>query len=214
MGRIRAVAAQINLRGWCEANAGNISVNVSPELNSIIGDTAQWFIVSRTGSRYRDLAVDPLCNLVLISIQNGLEHIHPQGGKPTSEWLCHLSLQQHFLSENRDDRVVLHSHPASVIVLGGLELYQNEGLLNQALDDALPELHLYLPQGVATTPTSPPGSKELAECSLRAIGSRKVLVWQGHGIVSTGLDPDEALDFMEVAEKAAQVLLRKFSLTK
>lgn len=214
IGQIRSVAAQINLRGWCEANAGNISVNVSTQLNSLLDDEARWYLVSRTGSRYRELAIDPLPHLVLISIRSKQEEVHPLGSKPTSEWVCHRQLQQHFMSTSRNDRVVLHSHPVSIIVLSRIKIYQNEKLLNQALDEALPELNLYLPQGVAISLYAPPGSEELAECSLQAIGSRKALIWQGHGIVSTGETPDEALDLMEVVEKAAQVLLSKFSLTK
>lgn len=65
--RISAVAAQINLHGWAEANAGNISVDVSSLLGSEQGASKDWYLVSRSGSRYRDLAADPLSVLLLIS---------------------------------------------------------------------------------------------------------------------------------------------------
>lgn len=212
--RISLVSAQINLHGWAEANAGNISVNISETVNELLETSGNWFLVSRTGSRYRDLARDPIPNLVLISLDQDNEIILPQDAKPTSEWGCHRRLQQLLQARNDGSKVVLHSHPAEIILLSQLDIYQDEATLNQALAEALPELTIYLPGGISTTHYSAPGSQELADCSVSALGERKVLIWQGHGIISTGRNPDAALDLMEVAAKAAAVLLAKFSLTK
>lgn len=214
LARISLVAAQINLHGWAEANAGNISVNISDTVNKLLDTTGNWFLVSRTGSRYRDLARDPVPNLVLISQDQDRELILPPEAKPTSEWGCHRLLQQLLRDREDGSKVVLHAHPAEIILLGSLDIYNDETALNQALAEALPELSLYLPEGISRSPYAAPGSQDLADCSLAALGKRKVLIWQGHGIVSTGTDPDAALDLMEVATKAAGILLAKFSLTK
>lgn len=210
---IQAVAAQINLRGWCEANAGNISINVTRIFQSLIPGESRWYLVSRTGSRCRQLAQDPLPGLVLICVLGKKSILYPPEATPTSEWGCHKKLQEHFTKRGLEEKVVLHSHPASVILLSQMEIYADGKNLNQALAEALPEFSLYLPRGVACVPSAPPGSIELAEATVNYVKNQKVLFWQGHGMLSCGEDPDQALDRMEVAVKATEILLRKFCLT-
>ncbi len=211
---LRQVAEQINLRGWAEANAGNVSVNVSAEANQLFGQACQWFLVSRSGSRYRQLAHDPLPQLVLARMDGRHEDYCPADAIPTSEWSCHRLLQRHFLEQDSRDRVVLHAHPNSVILLSQMDLYRDESAVNALLKASLDELELFLPEGVATVPKAHPGSQELAELSLSALGNRKALIWQGHGLVCTGPSVNQALDIMEVVEKAATIALCKFNLTK
>ncbi len=211
---LRLVAEQINLRGWAEANAGNISVNVSGKAAALFGGEDQWYLVSRGGSRYRQMARDPLPHLVLVRVDENGEEYFPAEARPTSEWGCHRLLQKHFLATGRPDKVVLHAHPSSIILLSQLGLYNDNEAVNSLLKAALAELELFLPDGVATTLSAPPGSQQLAKDSFDAIGLCKSLIWQGHGLVCTGKTPDEALDYLEVVEKAANIALYKFLLTK
>jgi rhamnulose-1-phosphate aldolase len=211
---LRAVAEQINLHGWAEANAGNVSVNVSAEAQELFGADHNWFLVSRSGSRYRQMARDPLSQMLLVRINGSSEKHYPETAKPTSEWSCHKLLQKHFLETGRADKVVLHAHPNSIILLSQLNLYADESALNALLREALAELELFLPEGIAAPAAAPPGSQELAELSLRAIKQRKALIWPGHGLVCTGISANTALDHLEVVEKAAAIALYKFLLTK
>lgn len=210
--RIKAVAAQINSSGWAEANAGNISVNVTTELQDWAAPGLQLYLVSRTGSRYRDLACDPFANLVLALVDGAGWKTVPPDCRPTSEWLCHLMLQQRFLASITEDKVVLHAHPNSVILLSQTDICSDLETLNSSLNQALPEFELFLPDGVAIAPHYPPGSQALAECSLVVIGARKALIWQGHGLICAGPSPDAALDLMQVVDKAASILLGKMML--
>lgn len=203
----------ISVRGWGEANAGNLSLNLTETLTPHFG-AGPWFLVSQTGSRWRHVARKPLPHFVLIRINGEEEEYFPATAKPTSEWSCHRLLQKHFLATGREDKVVLHSHPNSVILLSQMDFAKNEDILNSRLQDALAELQLFLPDGVAITGAALPGSQQLALGSLDVIGSRKALIWQGHGLVCTGKHLDEALDYMEVVEKAAAIALGKFFLTK
>ncbi len=211
---LRGVAGQINLRGWAEANAGNVSVNIGEIAGELYGREGQWFLVSRSGSRYRQMANDPLPHLVLVRMDEKGEEYFPANVRPTSEWTCHKLLQGHFREMGRADKVVLHAHPNSVIVLSQMAVYKDERELNKLLRQALAELEIFLPEGVATTSSAPPGSNELAHCSLKAIGSRNALIWQGHGLLCTGRNLNEALDYFEVVEKAATIALKRFCLTK
>lgn len=209
LARISAVAAQINLHGWAEANAGNISVDVSSLLDSEQGASKDWFLISRSGSRYRDLAVDPLSVLLLISPSEPARG----DGSPSSEWSCHLKLQQAARSRACGSKVVLHAHPDEIILLSQLDLFKDQKTLNRTLREALPEMSIFFPRGVQPVKPAPPGSDELAELSCQALGDHNILIWQGHGILALGRDPDHALDQIEVVAKAARLLLGRFFLT-
>lgn len=210
---IQEAAELISVRGWGEANAGNLSINLTEILRPHFGP-GPWFLVSQTGSRWRHVARNPLPHFVLIKLDEEGEDYFPADAKPTSEWSCHKLLQRHFLATGREDKVVLHSHPNSVILLSQMDFAQDEAKLDSQLKDALAELELFLPDGVAITGAALPGSQKLALGSLDVIGNRKALIWQGHGLVCTGKHLDEALDYMEVVEKAAAIALGKFFLTK
>jgi rhamnulose-1-phosphate aldolase len=207
LAQIMGVAAQINLRGWSEAKAGNISVNVSKEMNRLLNDENTWYLVSRSSSRYRQIAINPLDNLTLVSIWDGSEEIYPPGQKPTSEWFSHLALHQHFAIENRADSVVLHSHPNEILLMCRSELSLNDDLLSRELFRTLPEMEFFLPGGVGVVPYHTPGSIDLAASSLEVIAGKHALIWKDHGLLTFGESPDQALDRMEVIVKAVQLLL-------
>ncbi len=209
LARVKAVAREISRNGWAEANGGNFSINVSEAVNQLYNSRSDWFLVSRTGSRYRDTATDPAAGTLLVEVFGKAEGCYPQGANPTSEWNCHRGLQMRRSKGPNSASVVLHSHPDEIIRLSQLELYNDPKRLSAALWEALPELPLFLPKGVAVALFAPAGSKQLAECSLKAIGDRDALIWQGHGLICLGRDIDEAFDRMEVVAKAARLLLMR-----
>lgn len=194
---IAETARLIHQYGWAEANAGNISIEVSNRVAQPKADT-RYYLVSKTGSRYRQTALNPITNLLLIEV--GKEEIfHPREARPTMEWISHRCLQN-AIGENN---MVLHTHPAEIIALAKVNKSQEE--LNRIFASILPELPLYLPDGFAIAPLHPPGSQALCDASLRCYKGQKVLIWSGHGILSFGKNLDEALDYMEIVVKAAKV---------
>ncbi|MDP2172443.1 MAG: class II aldolase/adducin family protein [Candidatus Cloacimonadaceae bacterium] len=202
------IGARIWQRGWAEANAGNVSINVTDTIPPRLRGGKEWFLVSQSGSRYRQLTPDPIPHLVLISIGSDGENVHPTNKKPTSEWACHRGLLLHFLASAREDKVILHAHPADIIALSQMPVYETEAELNRALIGVLPEMQLYLTDGIALTHTQAPGSQALADCSLSALGKRKALIWQKHGILCIGKTLDEAFDYLEIVAKAAAIYLK------
>ncbi len=117
------------------------------------------------------------------------------GGRPSSEWRMHLGIYR-----VRDDvRVVLHTHPPNVIALSQLGLKP---------DFSLTEAASYLGE-VAEVPLLKPGSEELAEAVARAIRPRGVtaVILKGHGLVTVGSTPHEALNRAEVLEDLAYITL-------
>jgi len=208
LNRIAKVASVLHHQGWAEANAGNISLRlgdaIKPKLTELGIDCkdSSLFLVSRSGSRYRDLADCPADGLMLIVVEQE-EHRYPPDAVPTSEWACHRRI--HATDAKGKYPCILHAHPTELIALSQSAAYTDSASFSAYLASLLPELPLYLPEGIAITNYAKPGSKELAAISADSIGDKKALIWQGHGIICRGKNPDEALDYMEIVNKAAKL---------
>lgn len=210
LNRIQLAAETICRHGWAEANAGNLSLRIDQQLAEELTASskqhphATWFLVSRTGSRFRDMAVHPADSLMVIAC-DAAEHFYPLHAKPTSEWPTHKLLQLHPM--NADYPCLLHCHTTEIIALCHTELAKDTLKLNATLATLLPELNIYLPKGIAFSPYAPPGSKELAASSLEHFHECQALIWDRHGLLIRAQDIDTALDLMEVVNKATKIYL-------
>ncbi|MCB5279518.1 MAG: class II aldolase/adducin family protein [Candidatus Cloacimonetes bacterium] len=200
---IAEISRLIHSYGWAEANAGNISMDVSDLVMQCMHTELKWYIVSRTGSRYRQTALSPCENLMLVACSQTEDTFFPQNALPTSEWISHRCLQM----QNDRFKIILHTHPAEIIALSNLTLAKDSASLNAKLCESLPELPLYLPEGVALVPRAAPGSLALCTASIKALKNQKALIWSGHGILAFANELDEALDYLEIVTKAAKILL-------
>ncbi len=222
-------------RGWAEANAGNVSIRMPdsfskttllriqeecPDIFSFkynVSDHYTWFLVSASGSRYREFIKSGFANFVLIGIETNLlikdeqlkTQIIPANRRPTSEWITHLALHKCLSKERPKERVLLHAHPTDWIVLSSNSEYSNGsiGLMNE-LYSCLPELNIYFPNGIAFTEFSIPGSAQLADLSVTAIQHTNVIIWEKHGVIISAESVLKAFDYLEVISKAAAVYLR------
>ncbi len=204
--QIAVVSGHIHAYGWAEANAGNLSIDVTDIITRHRDTQNKWYIVSRTGSRYRQTALDPIANLLLVACEKQQDTYYPPDAKPSSEWISHRKLQL----THDEFSVILHTHPAQIIALSALNIAQESSTLNQMLAEILPEFSLYLPEGVAICPQEAPGSAELCIASQKALTNQRALIWTGHGLLAFANDLDFALDYLEITVKAAKLLfLRK-----
>ncbi len=73
--RIRVVSQEIIRHNWAEANAGNISLNIRQEINELEETNSEWYLVTRTRSRYREMAQDPISSLILVQLQANQEKL-------------------------------------------------------------------------------------------------------------------------------------------
>lgn len=199
--KISEIAALIHSYGWAEANAGNLSVDVSDLLQASDPAQVRYYLVSRAGSRYRQTALKPRDNLLLIRTEAEHDRCFPAYAKATSEWVSHRCLQLH----NPRFNVILHTHPAEIIALAAEKISATPELLNDHFARILPEISLYLPQGIALCPPLPPGSLELCQASLKALQDQSALIWNGHGLLTFAEDLDQALDLQEIVVKAAKI---------
>ena len=203
--RISRVAEAIFHHGWAEANAGNLSIDITEIVKKYYPasvSTNRFFLVSKTGSRFRQMMHDPDSGLMIIELGSA-DKFFGANDLPTSEWPCHKAM--HLADKDSQYPCLLHSHSTEIIALCSTPLIHDPSMLNATLANFLPELGIYLPKGIAIAAKAPPGSSKLAECSVAAIGERQILIWPGHGLLCRAGDINTALDYMEIVNKAAKI---------
>jgi rhamnulose-1-phosphate aldolase len=67
------------------------------------------------------------------------------------------------------------------------------------------EARLILPEGAALLPYHLPGSLELGLASAEAVCHHFVVLWRMHGALATGQTLSQAVDYLEVVDKAARI---------
>jgi rhamnulose-1-phosphate aldolase len=226
---IRKVAGWLWERGWAEWGAGNISVNITgliSETNLHQNKNAQAYplanlslslslslslLTSVSGSLMRQIMKKPEKGLCLVNFSENSEpgiipltkHKHPPS--PTSEFASHLLIHQTLLKHRPDHKAVLHTHPAEIIALSQIEKLRSQEAINDELYAILPELRIYLPEGIAFVPYHESGSMELAKASAEAMKDFRVAIWEKHGIIATGSKLEEAFDAIDLVAKAARI---------
>ncbi len=216
-------------RGWAERNAGNFSVNVTPCFTAKETDRfsnypvhplpheypgleKQVFLVSGTGSRMRDLALNPplFTCFVYVGESGGACHIIGEnqegvGIRPTSELATHLAIQQMLIRTGAAEKAVLHAHVTELIALTHLPEFRSESAINEMLEKMHPEIGMFLPAGAGFIPFDLPGSESLAAATLQGFGNRKAVIWERHGCMAVGNDLPEAFDHLDLLAKAARI---------
>lgn len=213
--------------GWAEANGGNITVRLDETQLSdraVFHPDAPWkhldisvpslageyFLVTASGSQMRNIADYPSrdCGVLELSDDGaayrvvwGLE----DGGRPTSEFFAHL-LSHAIRKEHSGgvERVILHTHPATLIALT-----HTRELDSRSLTRLLWGMHTegvcLFPGGVAYLPYALPGSQEIARLTCDAFQSHSMVLWEFHGIFASGASLDQVFGMVQAAEKAAKV---------
>jgi rhamnulose-1-phosphate aldolase len=229
--KVSEVAGYLWNRGWCERNAGNISINLTglmdvsekdltgmPLIQAELPKEAAGMLlfVTGTGKRLRDLIGTPevaACILSIASDACGYRIVWggegDPGFRPTSEFVSHLGIHLENTRCGSSARCVLHTHPIELIAISHHPaLGTNEEALNKALWSMLPEIRVFVPKGICITPYVLPGSQELAQLTIEALKSRDVVLWSKHGALAVGADAVIAFDYIDVANKGALIYLK------
>jgi rhamnulose-1-phosphate aldolase len=213
------VAAVLAARGWAEASAGNLSLRLPREkaaeaasgadvespadLSDLIGDR---FLVTASGSRMRDLADSPLGCLCLVEVRDRRRlRILDGAATLTSEWPTHAGLHVLFKERRSRERAVLHCHPLNLIALS--HVFDSEREMNDRLFRMHHETRLFVPEMLGLIPYAVTGSGELAKASREALKKHRLALWEKHGVIAGGESLDQALDRVEMVEKAAALYL-------
>jgi len=205
--QIARTAAALHRRNWAEANAGNLSVrldNVPPLSGEKLKTTSplpagSGLLITGSGTRMCDIADAPLPGLSVVTVDSWV------GVPPSSELPTHLACHVALKRSRPDDRCLVHTHPTSLVAL--TLVYPEPETLAAVLLRSLAEMELLRGRFVMI-PFLAPGSSALAEHTARAIERSSAVIWPRHGIVASGPTLAQALDIIEVIDKASDVALR------
>lgn len=217
-------------KGWAEANAGNISLRLRPEIaqdETTFRPRSDWvaldmkfpnlakehFLISGTGMYLRNIEISPVDNVGVIELDDSgckyrLLWGYESGCDPTSELLAHLEAQavRKRVTEGTD-RAVIHTHSPNLTALTyALDL--DTLRISKLLWEMHTECIIIFPEGVEFVPWMLPGSLELAEATAKGLEKRRVILWQFHGVLATGDNLDAAFGLIDTAEKAAGIYLK------
>jgi len=222
------VAGMLWQKGWAERNGGNITVNVTDELDpetksrpAIAGPfgigmqlpclKGQYFYCKGTGKRMRDLARDPMANGSIIRILpdcGSYEIIAEKPVLPTSELPSHLALHNLLIGSGSPYKASLHTHPIELVAMSHSAEFHDSEHLTKVLWSMIPETLAFAPLGIGFVPYAMPSSVELAEATLSQVRKYDVVLWEKHGTVAVGKDILDAFDQTDVLNKAACIYMR------
>ena len=169
-------------------------------------------IVTGSGRRLRDIAIDPAANLGIVLIHPGGEtgtlHTSPRClfEGLTSEWNSHLAVHDDTIARGDTNfHAVMHAQPPHLVYLSHVPEYRDEAYFNRRLLRWEPETIVNLPQGVGVLPFMVPGSAQLMEANIAGLRTHRVVLWGKHGVMArSDISVTRAADRIEYAETAAR----------
>jgi rhamnulose-1-phosphate aldolase len=226
---IAEVASLLWKKGWAEAGAGNISVNVTANYPGIHIDfrtfpmipmevkfpalAHNYIFITAKGSRMRNLLKDPGPGLCLIKISkkgDGYQVLFEDPENPlypSSELPSHFAIHNHLVKQGQGGKAIVHTHCDELIALSHDKKLQSEAALNEVLLKMHTETAFFIPEGIGYVPLLTPGSQELAKATLKLLKDHRIVLWEKHGCLATGKDVHEAFDRIDMMAKAAKIYL-------
>ena len=188
---IKEIAQFIQNKGWAERNAGNVSFRLDFEPNFEI-------IISKSGSCFRDIVKHPENNCCEI------KHQTPHTQNPSSEFPTHLLI--HSLNK-QGIRAIVHTHPTHLIAFSHKYTDYTKEQINTLLNTIMPEVSMYIPNGIGVVELFPPGSNELAEATKEEFKHHDIVIWKKHGCIAISDTLWGATDLIDIVDKAAYISL-------
>jgi rhamnulose-1-phosphate aldolase len=227
---LTAVAQLLWERGWAESNAGNISIDISGTLKPNASGikrfprralTKQYpelanaqFLITRAGTRMRDVATQPEITLTIIEInEDGTSFSMLRGDTedgnllPTSELATHLAIYQNRRKQGKAVNAIVHTHPTEIIALTHFQELLDEHALNTTLWKIYPEALIANPDGIGLIPYILTGTEALAQATVSSLRHHPAAMWEKHGCIAAAETVSKAFDLIDAANKAAQIYL-------
>lgn len=214
--------------GWDERNGGNISYMLDEnevkeylDINNVIREIplgfdakelkSKYFIVTGTGKYFKNVQGDPENNLGVFRISDdGLKAEliwgYKDGGRFTSELPAHLMSHIARLKADKDNRVVMHSHPTYTLAMNYVHEL-DEKKFTHTLWEMCTECIVVFPDGVGILPWMLCGTNTIGEATAAKMKDYRLVVWAMHGIYGAGKTLDETFGLIETVEKAAQIYM-------
>ena len=175
----------------------------------------QRILISQSGARFRDIAVDPLAHCMLLSIEEegaaygaaSRGNIASGSRHPTSELPTHLLVHDLLAAERPGYTALLHAHVNELIAMSMHPGLRTKDAFASALMSVHPEMPVYFPGGIGFVPYIDAGTSAIGEATTAEFRTVDIVVWQRHGVLAVGRDIDEAFDRIAIAAKAASLWL-------
>lgn len=222
---IAHVARHLADMGWCEGNAGNISLllprgehapdeglqSSMPLPEPVRALAGRTILITTTGSRFRRMMLDRKTAIVPVTVSRfGNTILWPQEyARPSSEISTHLQVLALAEARGWPSASIVHTHSTSMLALSSGDLPGNT--LEDVMWRAHPELSQLLDRGLRFLDFQPPGTWELGRNTAELFAEADVVIWRKHGILAFGPDTETACDYVELAEKAAVLLLMEMN---
>ena len=227
--QVAEVAQYLWQNGWAERNAGNISVNINHLIKGDLDDVNkypifelpepypelanQYFFVTGTGKRMRDLARSPLKNALIIKITSDGKSYHMLSRHkqnvpafmPTSELPTHLSIHQQIAVRGSNKKVIIHTHANELVALTHSPEIKSKEQINNILWGMHPEAMVFIPKGVGFVPYIMPGSVDIAKETLKEFKNHDVILWEKHGVFAIGESVFDTFDSIDIVSKSAKI---------
>ena len=168
--------------GLVSGTSGNASVRLD---TTGIPDA---FLVTPAALPYPGMTPDQL-----VPVNDDLEPIEG-GGTPSSESLLHLAIYR----ARKDVGAVMHTHSVFATALG---------VAGRPLPPIVDELTVYVGGQVEVAEYGFPGSEELAQAGVDALGDRRAVLIPHHGMFAVADTVAEALRVCALVERVAQVFV-------
>jgi L-fuculose-phosphate aldolase len=170
-------------RGLVSGTAGNASVRLP------VGESSeQLFMITPASRPYESMTT---ADLVVVT-----EKLEPLDGEsiPSTESLLHMAIY----AARPDVAAIMHTHSifATVAAVAG-----------KPIPPIVDELVIYVGGAVEVSDYGEPGSEELAEAGVKALGDRRAVLLRNHGMCAVGTSPSDALAICTLVEKVAQIYL-------
>jgi L-fuculose-phosphate aldolase len=112
--------------------------------------------------------------------------------EPSTERRVHLAVY----SARADASALVHSHSVHATAWS---------FLREPLDTGTEELEQEAGGAVRTAPFAPSGSDAVARAAVEALGERRAVLLERHGVLGVGRSPARALDVCAVVERQAEI---------
>ncbi len=218
---IGEIASHLARMGWSEANAGNISIlmprgtefeiGVNPNsyhfpepVQSLAGRT---LLITATGSRFRRMSRDIETQIVPVTITEfGTAALWPSRfPSPTSEIGTHIQVHSLTPDTGWETSAIVHTHSTKMLTLSSSDIPGE--MLQDIVERAHPEISILMRKGLAFLDFAPPGTWELGAKTRDEFKRANAVIWRKHGILGFAEGIEMACDYVEMTEKAAEILL-------
>ncbi|EGO8541615.1 rhamnulose-1-phosphate aldolase, partial [Enterococcus faecalis] len=169
----------------------------------------KYLLITASGSHFRYVKEQPNIDTGIVKLtKNGYQIIagYNTGKRPTSEIYMHILSHNVRLSKNKNHRVVIHNHATNIVLYSLLNEVTSESLTKD-LWSVLTESIVVFPDGISVLPWKVPGTREIGEATSELLKECRLVVWEKHGVLSTGVDFEDCFGLIETANKAAGLAL-------